>query len=441
MTNLEEKVRANFIFRIGNSIFLDLYKEIKSIPFRGIKNVSYLTAGNVGVQLISIIGFIYIARMLGAKSYGVYLTVTTFVGMFDLLLLEGINKAVMREGSKDLAKMHAHLEKTIGLRNSLIVVSIIICILSSFFAPYDGRTRIYILLFCTQLIFMGLTGFLSTIFQASEKMRYIPLFGIFNRVLFLGLSIGLLSLGFGLTSVFLTALFSNFVTLVLSFRTSQKIVKFAFFSRVQIDKKILVPGLIFSLSGFLMYLCTRVDILMISWLGTSTDVGVYGVAFRIAEQGVMVRNMAATAFFPIFIKRFHFGKFQGIRLVRISIFFFIGVILAAYLASLFVEELVTILFGPEYKASGVILKVLIFYVAFAWANLPFTTAAQAVHLEKYLLITTAISAVLNVALNYVFFLRFGLIGIAYSTLVVYFVGSILVSLLCYKLMKHKGYLS
>ena len=441
MTNQEEMANKNMIIRTGHSIFKNLLGEIKRIPFRGIKNASYLTIGNLAVELISIVGFIYIARKLGAQNYGVYMTVGTFVGMFDLLLLEGINKAVIREGSKDLANMHAKLEKVIGIRNALIVGAIILCIGSSFFAPYDAKTRIYILLFCSQLIYLGLRGFLGTIFQASEKMHYIPLFGVFNRILFYGLCIAFLQLGFGLTAIFLIALFSNFATLFLSFRTSRKIVKFTFFSKIQIDKPILIPGLIFSLNSFLVYLSTRVDILMISWLGTPTDVGVYGVAFRIAEQGVMVRNMAMTAFFPIFIKRFQSGKVEGKRLIRISLFFFIGVFLAACLASLFVEDLVPLLFGPQYKASGYILKVLIFYVAFAWANLPFTTAAQATHNEKMLLITSGIFGGLNIALNYVFFLIYGLIGIAYSTLVVYFFGTFSVSFLCYKVMKRKGYLA
>jgi O-antigen/teichoic acid export membrane protein len=416
--------------------------EIRMIPSRGIKNLSYLTFGSFAAEFINILGFIYIARLLGAKNYGVYVTVSTFVGMFDLVLLEGLNKSVMREGTKDLARMHLQLERTIGIRNALIAAAIVLCWGSSLFAPYDRTTKLYILLFSFQLVYLGLKGFLATIFQAAEHMKYIALFGIVNRVLFVGLSIGALYLGFGLTALFLISLSANLVTLALNYRLSRKFVRFRLFSRIQVDKKILMPGLIFSLMAFVSYLLTRVDLLMISFLGTARDVGVYGVAFRVAEQGVVLRNLIVVAFFPIVIKTFHSGKVgvMGKRLIRLSGLFLVGVFLGSFLLSLVIEDLVSLVFGPEYQASGYILKVLLFYLAFAWASMPFTTAAQATHNEKYLLMISSGMAVLNVLLNYVFFVYFGLIGIAYSTLVVQFLGSLLESVICYRVLRRQGYL-
>jgi len=416
--------------------------EIRMIPSRGIKNLSYLTFGSFAAEFINVLGFIFIARLLGAKNYGVYVTVSTFVGMFDLVLLEGLNKSVMREGTKDLARMHLHLEKTIGIRNALIAVAIVLCGVSSFIAPYDQQTKLYILLFSLQLLYLGLKGFLATIFQAAENMKYIALFGIVNRVLFVGLSIGALYLGFGLMALFLISIFANLFTLALNYRLSRKFVRFHLFSRIQVDKKILMPGLVFSLMAFVSYLLTRVDLLMISFLGTPRDVGVYGVAFRVAEQGVVLRNLIVVAFFPIFIKYFHSGKagILGRRLIRISGIFLGAIFLASFLLSLVIEDLVSLIFGPEYQASGYILKVLLFYLTFAWASMPFTTAAQATHNEKYLLMISSGMAVLNVLLNYVFFIYFGLIGIAYSTLVVQFLGSLLESVICYSVLKRQGYL-
>jgi O-antigen/teichoic acid export membrane protein len=415
--------------------------EIKRIPLRGIKNFSYLTAGNFAAEFLNIVGFVFIARLLGAKDYGVYVTVSTFVGMFDLVLLEGLNKSVMREGTKDLEKMPLQLEKTIGIRNALIAAAILLCWGSSLFAPYDRSTKLYILLFSFQLVYLGLKGFLATIFQATEDMKYIPLFGIVNRILFVGLSITALSLGFGLLALFLISLFANLITLGLNFRLSRKLLRFRLLSRIQVDKKILMPGLVFSLMGFASYLVTRVDLLMVSFLGTSGDVGTYGVAFRIAEQGVVLKNLIVVAFFPIFIKYFHRENAQvrGKRLMSLSGLFFIGVFLATFLLSLVIKDLVSLVFGPQYQASGYILKVLLFYLAFAWSSLPFTTAAQATHNEKYLLMISSGLAVLNVLLNYVFFLRFGLIGIAYSTLVVQFLGCLLESVICYSVLKRQGY--
>jgi len=76
----------------------------------------------------------------------------------------------------------------------------------------------------------------------------------------------------------------------------------------------------------------------------------------------------------------------------------------------------------------------------AFFMLPFTTALQATHNEQFLLIVFAIAAALNVPLNILFFYEFGLIGIAYSTLVVFLAQAVALYVLSIRKMKHQGYL-
>jgi len=407
---------------------------------RGIKNASYLAIGNLITQFVSFIGFIYIARMLGPDNYGIYVTVGAFVGLFEILLLLGLNKTITREGSKDISSMHTFLEKTIGMRNFLILTAIVVCIICSSFTPYELQTKLYIILFSFQLAYTGLKGFLATIYQATEKMQYISIFGIVNRVIFVSLSIAFLYRGFGVLALFIIALFSNLLTISANYFYSRRYVKFNFFSRLQFDKNLLKPTIIFSLLGFVIFLTTKIDLVMISILGTSKDVGVYGVAFRITQLGIMLRNVTAMAFFPIFIKQFHTHKMRARQLIKYSLFFLAVIFVLSLVVSFFVEDIVTILLGPEYNISGEILRVLIFYLALSWATLPFTTAAQATDNEKYMLIVWSIMAALNIPLNYLFFIKYGLIGIAYSTLVVSAIGLFLVFRITIRIMKKQKHL-
>ena len=149
----------------------------------GIKNASFLAIGNLFVHGIAFIGFIFIARMLGPDDYGIYITVGVFVGLFEILLLNGLNKTLTREGSKNLKLMRTYLEKTIGLRNALILVAIIACIITSRFTPYELQTKLYILIFSFNLAYTGIKGFLETIYQATENMKYISICNILNQSL------------------------------------------------------------------------------------------------------------------------------------------------------------------------------------------------------------------------------------------------------------------
>lgn len=408
---------------------------------RGLKNASYLTIGHLLIQIISFIGFIFIARFLGPSDYGIYVTVGSFVGIFEVFVFKGLDRVVLREGSKDESSMHILLEKTIGLRNLLIIIAIATCILTSFITPYDFQTKFYIILFSSELFYLGINTFILTIYQATEEMKYISIFGIMDRILFVSFSIILLYFGFGLLSLFLIALFSRFSILIIKYKFSKKFVKFKLLSKVQFDKKLIKPALVFSLIIFISSLASRIDLLMISFLGTSKDVGIYGASYKIASQGIRLRNLSEAAFFPIFVKQFHNNKkIKAKKLIKYFIFLFGGIFVLCVSAFFYSESIITFLFGNEFKESGKILKILIFYLAFWWATLPFTTGATATNNEKFILIAWSVMAGLNIPLNYLFFLKFGLIGIAYSTLVVYSIGS---SLMCggsYFIMRKQGYL-
>jgi len=409
--------------------------------FQGLKNASYLALGNLLSKVIVFIGFIFIARLLGPENYGIYATVGAFVGFFQIFLVQGLSKVIVREGSKNIDSSEEVLKKTIGLRNLLILTAVALCITVSFFTPYEAQTKLYIIIFSSQLAYMGLTNFIGSIYQIKEKMQHMALFDILNRFLFISLSILFLYLGFGLLSLFIIAFFSYAVTLYFNYKHSQRFLKFNLFSKVRFDDRIVKPAVIFSLLAFLHFLVSRIDLLMISFLGTPSDVGIYGVAYKVAQQGMMLRNVTSTAFFPIFVKIFYKRSIKGRKVVAYSLLFLVAILLGCTGLSLCIKDIISFLFGIEYMQSGALLSVLIFYLGFAWATLPFTVILQATHNEKFFLIPNSIMAGLNIILNYILFLKFGLIGIAYSTIAVWVIGGSIINVFGYSVMKKQKYLS
>ena len=106
------------------------------------------------------------------------------------------------------------------------------------------------------------------------------------------------------------------------------------------------------------------------------------------------------------------------KLMKYAFLLGLGLLLISAVGSLFSEQAITLLFGPKYSESGIILSVLIFYLAFTFFSLPFTNTIQATHNESNILKICWVGPCLNIGLNILFFKLFGLIGIAYSTLVV-----------------------
>jgi len=422
-----------------NSKIIERLMPTKTI-FRGLINVSYLSIGHFVSMAINLIGFIFIARLLGPNDYGIYITVGAFVGMFDIITFYGINKVVLREGAKDLSKMSDYLERTTGVKNLFTFIAICICILSSFFTPYSTQIKIYIILFSFTLIYKSFNGFLATVYKAAEKMQYNAILTIINRSMFVFISIAFLYMGFGVLALFIVALFSEFFNLTINYKLTKKFLIFKFWNRITWDKYILKSALIFSILSFSFMLAGKIDLVMISILGSSKDVGIYGVAFQITAVGLVTRELISTAFFPIFVKFYH-KKSVTVRwksLLKYSIMMGLGLLVIATIISFYSEQIISLLLGEEYFESGTILSVLIFVVAIAYFTIPFTNTLQATHNEIQLLKICWIAPSINIGLNYLFFKVFGLIGIAYSTLIVGCVALILYILMTWRTLKKQN---
>jgi len=405
-----------------------------------LKNFSYLTAGTIIAQIIAFIGFIYIARYLGPELYGIYVTVGAFAGMFHLLTFTGLRKVILRACSKNEERAGEILNKTIGLQSFFIFLAIIAMLISSLFTGYETRTILFIAIFSLNIFSVNLQGYFSQIYLYSEKMEYLGLFDILKKGLFVGLAILFLSLGYGLFSIVILSVATSMFTLLLFMYNSRRFVQFNLFSDLHIDKKIIKPSIVFSGIDIVGRLHSRVDLVMISFLGSPIEVAIYGVAYNLARESEIIKNKLASAFFPIAVKTLNEKSLRKKTIIKYSFFLTVGMFCLAILGYFLAEPAVTLLFGAEYSESGSILKILIFYVVAWFSILPFTEAIQATGNEKILLVAKGIMAGINIPLNILLYLQFGLIGIAYSTLIVYTVGSVLINVYSYHILGKQGYL-
>jgi len=415
-------------------------KSIKTTFLKGFQNAAYMSLGSFAAQAIGFIGFLFIARLFGPENYGKYATVLAFVMFFHLFVFNGLSKIIVREGSKAKNQFSIVLEKTIGLRLVLAFAAFVICIFASFFTRYPAEIKLFIILFSSEIIYFGLNSYLGTIYQTKERMEYIAYFSVLTRFLTAGLSIAFLYLGAGILAILIINLFSKFVVLYINYLYSQKFTRFRWNLKLNLDPLILKALLIFSLMGFINTFAVRIDVLMVSFLSTSKDVGLYSVAHELGREGLMLRNIIATAFFPIAVKFFDREKAKANTLLKYGIGSGLIVLLGCLIIHIFSEKLVVLLFREQFRASGIILKYLVFYLPFTFFSLPFATCLQATHNESVLLFVYTITALANIPLNIVLFYRFGLVGIAYSTIIVFFIEAVLVTLLSYKKMRRQGYL-
>ena len=156
--------------------------------------------------------------------------------------------------------------------------------------------------------------------------------------------------------LFLSRLFTHLITLIFNIYYLRPIVKFNIFLNFNIKREVILSAFTFTLIGFLNRLTTNVDLIMISLLGESQDVGIYGAPYKIAQQGVVFRNYVAIAFFPIIVKKIKSSNIDTNNyinlLLRISVLSLILCLIGISLS----KHLIQFLYGEEFESSVFIFK-------------------------------------------------------------------------------------
>ncbi|MEA3499550.1 MAG: flippase [Candidatus Marinimicrobia bacterium] len=397
-----------------NNLYYKSFKKL--LKHRTFKNTSYLTIGGMFSQLISLIGAFYIPRLLGPEKYGIFQIVVSYIGIFTFLTFSGVNKIILRECSRNLDKAKEIIESIIGFKNLCAIFAIIISVIVLVFMDYDEITKIYIAIFSFTLLIKGLNSSISIIYQAYEKMKPIAYFQIFQSLLIVPLSIIFLKLGYGVLALIIIQLFTSILILIVNYKYSKKFVKFNIFSKVKIIKAYLKQGFTFSLLGFFNTLSGKIDIFMLSILTTPENVGIYALAYRIVQKGLIIRKPISASLFPYYTKKYEKEPVRIKKLIKHTMIIIIPSILIIIVVLLSSKFVITTIVGNEFIESAKILNVLICYLVVNYAVIPWGLALQTTNNEKTLFYIVIVKGALNITLNLVFYNLYGIIGIAYSTL-------------------------
>ncbi|MDG6224284.1 MAG: oligosaccharide flippase family protein [Candidatus Thermoplasmatota archaeon] len=385
---------------------------------QGLKNLSFLTLGNIISIVISTIGFLFIANMLGKEDYGKLSAAISYVSIFSLLTLSQMSKVLIRSGSRDPKKIGSLLERTFGVKTAFVLIAIMVALFLLLFTPYSLELKIIVLIIIPDLFYYGFESYLTSIFMITNRMYFIAIFQIINKFAFVVITISLLVLGLGVIHIAVALVVINLSILFITYIVTRKIAGYKLTFKFIWDWKLMKPTIIFSILLFCGFVGTRIDVLMISLLRPVSDVGIYAVVERLVDPLSVLKNLIAISFFPLIVKLFKEQR-PGAKELAIMAGGFGSIALAgAFFLAIISGPLIDVLF-PDYQESKAIFQVLVFYQAIGFMTLPFGLFLQASDNEMSLLKISWVPPVLNIGLNIIFLKYFGLIGIAYSTLMVY----------------------
>lgn len=171
------------------------------------------------------------------------------------------------------------------------------------------------------------------------------------------------------------------------------------------------------------------DRIMINSICGAGYVGIYGLAYSISMLMSLVNNAVKDTLNPWIFKSIHEKRYSELRTVCNNI------VLIIALMDLFViamaPELIRIFAPSSYHGAVWVIPPVSMSIFFTFLYCFFADVEYFYEKTKFIMVSSLMSALLNIGLNYVFIRRYGYIAAGYTTLASYIIYAFL-HYLCYK---------
>lgn len=364
----------------------------------------------------------YTAQYLGTSGFGMLSTALSLAAIFAVFTDLGLGTITTREVARDKSLQNKYFSNTSILRLilalltfGLIILYVTIINLTSYHYPPETTILIYII--GASIIFNGLAGTFSAIFQALQEMEYQSLSLILNGIImFIGT---ILAIYFHKSIIFFAMLYliSNFVCLI--FILAVYLWKYSL-PKFELDtafiKITLLAALPLSVVSIFTLIAFRVDIILLSILKSSVDVGIYSASYRLLEVFLFIPAVFTIAVFPIFSQFFISAK-DSLKFTYQKSFKYLTLLSlpVAVGMTLLAQPIILLIYKSSFLPSVLVLQILIWTVPITFLNYIFGSILPAMNRQNTLLKITFISMVFNIALNLLVIPTYSYVGAAVVT--------------------------
>ena len=418
------------------SILLDNYS-LKKILEKNkfVSSLAIYFFGTILIKGISLITTPIFTRVLSTNDYGIISIFQTWVGIFAVFI------GLQMSGSIATARVHLPINRFVAYLRSILGLSFISFLFIAILSLVFNQT-------------------LSDLFQLQSNLipyLLIQAFGTSCAVFFLSYSIQTkqpkIHLFFSVTSTIFVILLS--LILVLSFHENKymgRIIggtvvnifiigfvyrKLFFSSTTKIEitdwkyaLPLSLPLIVHLISNLII---GQSDRLMISKFLGYESAAVYSVAYTIGSLGLMIAEATNNIWSPWYLDNTKVS--QNDKISKLSEYY-IEIISYVFIAIMLISPEILKLMAPKEYFTGIGSLVIVTAGVFFQFLYRFPLAYEQYSRNmKWVAISTIISALINLILNYFFIPHWGIIGAAYATLIAYIVLFIMHEFVARKIIK------
>jgi O-antigen/teichoic acid export membrane protein len=388
--------------------------------FQGIaKNTLVQILGRASVILITLITTSLLTRILGPDGYGNYVYILALIMLFVSVSDWGTGMISVREAAQ---KSHQE-EKIFG--NVLIFrcLSALVCFLIVNFlvktVPEFKLLSMPITIASFLILFLSIRTSFNIVFQTKLRFENQVMVEIFSSGLFLTLFLILGRFSLNLETVFVCLTASSLIACFLALFLAAKLTTFDFHPDAKVFNKIFWEALPTGALLLLFSIYNRIDILILGNLKGATPVGIYGLAYKVHDNLILIAAYLMNSLFPL-LSQYQKSVESDEKLViiykrtfDILALFGLGCIVSIYF---FAPLIINLVGGEQFASSVPVLKVLVFATFFAYLNHLTGYTLIALGKQKISLVIALVTLFGNVLLNLWLIPLYSYFGAAYVTI-------------------------
>ncbi len=393
------------------------------------KGFLHIFGANTVSKFIFMLSSILLVRILDVEVYGFWSYAFNIFTLLTLLQGAGSSVGILQFCSKDQKENKARKLFLFGNKLSIYgnIVLLVFSLIFLFFYKFKiPNTNKVVAILAISMFFFGLAENYKNYFRATFRNRefsYSVLFFAFYR------STSLLLLGyfFSLPGLIISQMSSYLFDYLFCRHLDKETIR----NLPILDSKVKIDYIKFSMISLGNNLISRLLYLIDTFLvgqilASSILVAQYKAATLLPSNLIFIPQSVILFIYPYIRKNANSKEYVRSKYLLVVKKLAIINFLITTILYVFAPFVVNLLFSAKYADSMPALRILLIGFFFAGTfRIPAGNFIAALHKIKVNVVITSISGVLNILLDYIFIIKYGIIGAAYATTLVFIINSLL----------------
>ena len=405
-----------------------------SIANRAFNNIFWLSLGEASSRVLSFLGTIYLARILGKAGFGLFSLSIVVGGYFWAIADMGITDY----GTREIARKKEHAAELYSILNSIrIILSIALFIVFSgalYFLDMPFEKKIVLLAGAFYIVGYSLSA--DWVLRGLEKMQYIFYGRMATSCFFLG---GIYLLVKNSSDTFRASIIYSFSfvigSLIFVLLLSRKLM-IPFSLKISFEDWWfhIKEAFYFALNGIFNTIAFFIPILFMGFWNSDEDIGIFSAPHRFVMFFVNAFVLIVVALYPILSNLYvsnkgEFGELF-VRLQKLIIFITIPLCVIATALS---RDMMILFFGNSYADSAGIFNIFIWYLFFRVIRAIFGISLFSAGFHRFNMYATGTGAAFVILLSLMLISRYKAYGAVWALLL----GEVLILVLLSNLARKR----